>query len=71
MKKKKDSPEPFVALTKDSRFEGTYEVLVPVAGRVRPYRVGLRFETQESAEAWIHSQDCKEAIGEVCGGKTR
>jgi antibiotic biosynthesis monooxygenase (ABM) superfamily enzyme len=70
MKKKKASPEPFVALTKDSRFEGTYEVLVPVEGRVRPYRVGLRFETQESAEAWIHSQDGKEAIAEVRGGKT-
>jgi antibiotic biosynthesis monooxygenase (ABM) superfamily enzyme len=70
MKKKKASPELFVALTKDSRFEGTYEVLVPVEGRVRPFRVGLRFETQEGAEAWIHSQDGKEAIAEVRGGKT-
>lgn len=70
MKKKKALPEPFVALTKDLRFEGTYEVLVPVEGRVRPYRVGPQFETLESAEAWLHSQDGKEAIAEVCGGKT-
>jgi antibiotic biosynthesis monooxygenase (ABM) superfamily enzyme len=71
MKKKKAPSEPFVALTKDSRFEGTYEVLVPVEGRVRPYRVGLQFETQESAEVWIHSQDGKEAIAEVCSGKRK
>jgi len=63
MKKKKyELPRPYAALTKDTRFPGTYEVLVPAPGRAKPYRVPLQFETQEKAEGWIHSHEGKEMI---------
>ena len=68
MKKKKELPAPFSALTKDTRFAGTYEVLVPVLGRARPHRVPLQFETQENAESWIHSPEGKEMIEEMLSG---
>jgi hypothetical protein len=71
MKKKKSLPGPYAALTKDARFEATYEVLIPDEGRVRPHRVPLQFETRESAEAWIFSQDGKEAIADILTGKTK
>ena len=64
-KNKKTLPPPFAALTKDARFAGTYEVLVPVEGRVRPHRVPLQFETLEGAESWIHSPEGKDTIGEI------
>ena len=32
-KKKKEKPQPFAAETKDQRYAGTFEVLVPVEGR--------------------------------------
>jgi hypothetical protein len=70
-KNKKILPAPFAALTRDARFEGTYEVLVPVEGRVRPHRVPLQFETLERAESWIHSAEGKEAIGEITAGKRK
>lgn len=65
MKKKKGLPPPFAQLTKDARFEGTFEVLVPVPERVRPHRVALQFETQAAAESWIHSPDGEDAIAEI------
>ena len=65
MKKKKGLPAPYAAETKDQRFAGSYEVLVPVPDRVKPHRVPLQFETQESAESWIHSPEGKEAIEEL------
>lgn len=68
-KNKKTLPAPFAAPTKDSRFAGTFEVLVPVEGRVRPHRVPLQFATLESAESWIHSAEGKEAIGEIVAGE--
>jgi antibiotic biosynthesis monooxygenase (ABM) superfamily enzyme len=64
MRKKKSIPDPYAAPTKDARFVGTYEVLVPVEGRVRPHRVLRQFETKESAEAWMHSQEGKNVIAE-------
>ena len=64
-KTKKTLPAPFAALTRDARFAGTYEVLVPVEGRVRPHRVPLQFATLENAESWIHSAEGKDAIGEI------
>ena len=68
-KNKKTLPAPFAAPTKDSRFAGTFEVLVPVEGRVRPHRVPLQFASLESAESWIHSPEGKEAIGEIVAGE--
>jgi len=63
MKKKKYTlPRPYAASTKDTRYPGTYEVLVPAPGRAKPYRVPLQFESQEKAESWIHSHEGKEAI---------
>jgi antibiotic biosynthesis monooxygenase (ABM) superfamily enzyme len=69
MKKKQTLPSPFAALTKDARFAGTYEVLVPAPDRVKPHRVPLQFATQENAESWIHSPDGKEMIGDLLGRK--
>ncbi len=66
--KKKELPRPFAALTKDARFAGTYEVLVPAPDRVKPHRVPLQFETQQQAESWIHSPEGREAIGELLSG---
>lgn len=68
MKKKKELPRPYAAPTKDTRFAGTYEVLVPVPGRVRPQRVPLQFETLDHAERWIHSTEGKETISELLSG---
>jgi hypothetical protein len=66
MKKKKyELPRPFSAPTKDTRFAGTFEVLVPAPDRVKPHRVPLQFETQENAECWIHSADGKEKIASL------
>lgn len=71
MKKKKEKtlPAPFAALTKDARFAGTYEVLVPVEGRVRPHRVPRQFATLESAQSWIHSAEGKDVIGEIAANE--
>lgn len=62
MKKKKSLPGPYAAPTKDTRFAGTFEVLVPAPERVKPHRVPLQFQSQESAELWIHSPEGKETI---------
>ena len=67
MKKKATLPLPFAALTKDTRFAGTYEVLVPAPDRVKPHRVPLQFETQAHAETWIHSEEGKELIDQLLG----
>jgi hypothetical protein len=65
MKKKKGLPPPYAQLTKDARYEGTFEVLVPVPERVRPHRVALQFDSQAAAESWIHSPDGEDAIAEI------
>jgi hypothetical protein len=65
MKKKKALPGPYAALTKDTRFAGTYEVLVPAPDRVKPHRVPLQFASQESAESWIYSPEGTEMIQEM------
>ena len=67
MRKKQTLPPPFAALTKDARFAGTFEVLVPAPDRVKPHRVPLQFESQENAESWIHSPDGKEMIDTLLG----
>jgi hypothetical protein len=66
MKKRKSGPPPpYAQPTRDTRFEGTFEVMVPVAGRVRPHRVALTFETLGAAESWIHSPDGEDAIAAI------
>jgi hypothetical protein len=67
-KKKNELPPPFAAETKDTRFAGTFEVMVPVPGRVKPHRVPLQFTTLEEAEGWLHSQTGKEMIREILSG---
>jgi hypothetical protein len=68
MKKKPTLPAPYAALTKDTRFAGTYEVLVPAPDRVKPHRVPMQFETLESAQTWIHSAEGRETIDDLLGG---
>jgi hypothetical protein len=38
---------------------------------VRPHRVPQQFETKESAEAWIHSQEGKKSIAEFLSGSMK
>lgn len=64
-KKAKGLPPPFAEATKDARFAGTFEVLVPVPERVKPHRVPLQFDTLLKAESWIHSPEGKEQIEEI------
>ncbi|HVZ68760.1 MAG TPA: hypothetical protein VG891_04810 [Rhizomicrobium sp.] len=64
-RKDKGLPPPFAEETKDMRYAGTFEVLVPVPDRVRPHRVGMQFETLAKAESWIHSPEGKDVIGEI------
>jgi hypothetical protein len=71
MKKKKSLPGAFAAPTKDTRFAGTFEVMVPVPDRVKPHRVAQQFKTLETAEAWIHSPDGKDAIAEILRGASK
>ena len=71
MKKKKELPGPYAALTKDTRFAGTYEVLVPAPDRVKPHRVPLQFDSKESAESWIHSSEGEDMIADLLGERRR
>ena len=66
MRKKKNSlPPPYVSETKDVRFAGTFEVLIPVEGRNKPLRAPRHFPTQQAAEAWLHSPDGRDAIASL------
>lgn len=63
--KKYQKPQAYAAPTKDHRHAGTFEVLVPVPGRVKPHRVAGQFPTQQAAEGWLHSDEGQDAIAEV------
>ncbi|HUE65523.1 MAG TPA: hypothetical protein VMO78_14205 [Rhizomicrobium sp.] len=67
MKEKRKSrvPPPFAAETKDVRFAGTFEVLVPVPERNKPQKVPLQFPTLSAAENWMHSPEGKETIADI------
>ena len=66
MKKKKyEKPQPYAAETRDQRFAGTFEVLIPVDGRNKPLRAPRQFDTLQAAEAWMHSPDGKDTIAEM------
>jgi len=64
-KRKKMLPPPYAAETKDVRFAGTFEVLVPIEGRNKPAKVPLQFPTLSAAEGWLHSAEGKDAIAEI------
>jgi hypothetical protein len=68
MKEKRNKmkrPRAYAELTKDTRFAGTYEVLVPVPERVKPHRLSSHFPTQKAAEDWIHSEEGILAIDDI------
>jgi antibiotic biosynthesis monooxygenase (ABM) superfamily enzyme len=66
MKKKKyELPQPYATETKDARFAGTFEVLVPFEGRNKPLRAPKQFDSMQAAEAWLHSPDGKDMIAEM------
>lgn len=72
MRKKKDMlPPPYAAETKDARYAGTFEVLIPVEGRNKPLRAPRQFDTMQAAEAWLHSPDGKDAIAELIRDEAR
>ena len=64
-KRKNQLAPPYAAETKDVRFAGTFEVLVPVPARNKPQRVPLQFPTLSAAENWMHSPDGKETIADI------
>jgi len=65
MRKKKTLPSAYAEATKDMRFEGTFEVFVPVPDRVKAQRVPLQFDSQSAAESWIHSPEGEDKIAEI------
>lgn len=64
-KNKMKTPRAYAELTRDTRYAGTYEVMVPVPNRVKPHRVSSQFPTQKAAEDWIHSDEGSETINRV------
>lgn len=64
-KRKNQLPQPFAAETRDARFAGTFEVLVPVPARNKPHKVPLQFPTQAAAENWMHSPEGRDQIAEI------
>ncbi len=63
--KKYAKPQAYAAPTKDNRFAGTFEVLVPVPGRVKPHKLADQFPTQQAAEGWLHSDEGQDAIAHL------
>ena len=64
-KRKNQVPPAYAAETKDVRFAGTFEVLVPVPARNKPQKVPLQFPTLSAAENWIHSPEGKDMIADI------
>ncbi len=64
-KRKNQVPAPYAAETKDVRFAGTFEVLVPVPDRNKPQKVPLQFPSLSAAENWMHSPEGKETIADI------
>ena len=64
-KRKSQLAPPYAIETKDVRFAGTFEVLVPVPERNKPQKVPLQFPTLSAAENWIHSPDGKDMIADI------
>jgi hypothetical protein len=64
-KRKNQLAPPFAAETRDARFAGTFEVLVPVPQRNKPHKVPLQFPTLSAAENWMHSPEGREQIADI------
>ena len=64
-KRKNQLQPPYAAETRDVRFAGTFEVLVPVPERNKPHRVPLQFPSLAAAEGWMHSPEGKDQIAEI------
>ena len=63
--KKPQLAPPYAAETKDTRFAGTFEVLVPIPERNKPQKVPRQFPTLAAAEGWMHSPEGKDQIAEI------
>lgn len=63
--KKYAKPQAYVAATKDTRFAGTFEVLVPIEGRNKPHKIAQQFTSQQEAENWLHSPEGQDAIADA------
>jgi hypothetical protein len=64
-KRKNQLQPPYAIETKDVRFAGTFEVLVPVPERNKPQKVPLQFPTMSAAEGWMHSPEGKDMIADI------
>jgi hypothetical protein len=64
-KRKNQLAAPYAIETKDVRFAGTFEVLVPVPERNKPQKVPLQFPTMSAAEGWMHSPEGKDMIADI------
>lgn len=64
-KMKMKLPPPYAAETKDARFAGTFEVLVPVPDRNKPAKVPRQFPSLAAAEGWMHSPEGKDTIADI------
>src|SRR3954469_18466814 len=64
-KRKNQAQPPYAAETKDVRFAGTFEVLVPIPARNKPAKVPLQFPTLSAAENWIHSPEGKQHHADI------
>jgi hypothetical protein len=64
-KRKNQLQPPYAIETKDVRFAGTFEVLVPVPERNKPQKVPLQFPTMAAAEGWMHSSEGKDMIADI------
>jgi len=63
--KKYQKPQAYVAPTKDNRFAGTFEVLVPLPDRIKPHKLAGQFPTQQAAVGWLHSDEGQDAITDL------
>jgi hypothetical protein len=64
-KRRSQLAPPYAIETKDVRFAGTFEVLVPVPERNKPQKVPLQFPTLSAAEGWMHSPEGKDMIADI------
>jgi hypothetical protein len=64
-------PQAFASETKDHRFAGSFEVLLPIPDRVKPLKLASQFKTQHEAETWIHSDEGQTAIEDALSASAK